>query len=47
MLQVQDQLNSIAHLRLGNAVVAAKDAWQHQQFLNKWRRSVLTLLEDQ
>jgi hypothetical protein len=35
---VYDQQMSVPHLRLGNANVARKVEWEHQQYLNRWRR---------
>ncbi len=40
-----DQQTTAPHLRLGNMNVAQKAEWQHQQYLNQWRREFQAITE--
>lgn len=44
--KVMEQVNSVAHLRIGNAILENRESWQHQQFLNQWRRNILNMMEN-
>ncbi|KAJ1444143.1 hypothetical protein B484DRAFT_414164 [Ochromonadaceae sp. CCMP2298] len=44
--QVRDQRRSVPHLRLGNVTLAKSVEWQHQQYLNQFRRSVDKLCKE-